>query len=82
MRAGIWERDCVLTKKKIQREHKKADAAGTRAAVKPNGLPVKAPKPTSIVSVSLLSPSASLLSEMDVFMASWILTAEKVRQLP
>jgi hypothetical protein len=33
----------------IQREHKKAEAAGTRAPVKANGLPVKAPKPTSIV---------------------------------
>lgn len=33
----------------IQREHKKADKEGTRAAVKANGLPVKAPKPTSIV---------------------------------
>lgn len=37
----------------IQREHKKAEAAGTRAAVKPNGLPVKAAKPTAIVSTTL-----------------------------
>lgn len=33
----------------IQREHKAAEKAGTRAPVKANGLPVKAPKPTSIV---------------------------------
>lgn len=33
----------------VQREHRKADAAGTRAPVKANGLPVKAPKPTSLV---------------------------------
>ncbi|KAI0192129.1 hypothetical protein F4808DRAFT_465176 [Astrocystis sublimbata] len=32
----------------IQREHRAADKAGTRAPVKANGLPVKAPKPTSI----------------------------------
>jgi hypothetical protein len=38
----------------IQREHKKADKAGTRAPVKANGLPVKAPKPTSIVSAKTL----------------------------
>ncbi|KAF2798803.1 hypothetical protein K505DRAFT_295804 [Melanomma pulvis-pyrius CBS 109.77] len=38
----------ISKKDRIQREHKKADKAGTRAAVKPNGLPVKAPKPTSI----------------------------------
>jgi hypothetical protein len=38
-----------LTTKQIQREHKAADKAGTRAPVKANGLPVKAPKPTSIV---------------------------------
>lgn len=34
----------------IAREHKAAEKAGTRAPVKANGLPVKAPKPTSIVS--------------------------------
>jgi hypothetical protein len=33
----------------IQREHRKGDKEGTRAPVKANGLPVKAPKPTSIV---------------------------------
>ena len=33
----------------VQREHKAAEKAGTRAPVKANGLPVKAPKPTSIV---------------------------------
>ncbi|KAH8663374.1 hypothetical protein BGZ60DRAFT_529649 [Tricladium varicosporioides] len=38
----------VSKKMKIQREHKKAEAAGTRAPVKANGLPVKAPKPTSL----------------------------------
>lgn len=31
------------------REQKKGDADGTRAPVKANGLPVKPPKPTSIV---------------------------------
>ncbi|KAF2006455.1 hypothetical protein P154DRAFT_482331 [Amniculicola lignicola CBS 123094] len=38
----------ISKKDRIQREHKKADKAGTRAPVKANGLPVKAPKPTSI----------------------------------
>ncbi|KAH8785310.1 hypothetical protein F5883DRAFT_85057 [Diaporthe sp. PMI_573] len=38
----------VSKKMKIQREHKKADAAGTRAPVKANGLPVKAKKETVI----------------------------------
>lgn len=35
----------------IQREHKKAEAAGTRAPVKANGLPVKAPKETVTVRI-------------------------------
>lgn len=39
----------ISKKARVQREHKAAEKAGTRAAVKPNGLPVKAPKPTSIV---------------------------------
>jgi hypothetical protein len=43
----------------IQREHKKADKAGTRAPVKANGLPVKAPKPTSIVSAKHLRSKQS-----------------------
>ncbi|CAN8097819.1 unnamed protein product [Discula destructiva] len=34
----------ISKKLKIQREHKKAEAAGTRAPIKANGLPVKAPK--------------------------------------
>ncbi|RGP79060.1 serum paraoxonase lactonase 3 [Fusarium longipes] len=38
----------ISKKDRRNKEHKKADAAGTRAAVKPNGLPVKPPKPTSI----------------------------------
>jgi len=38
----------ISKKDRISREHKKADAAGTRAPVKPNGLPVKAPKPVSL----------------------------------
>lgn len=42
------------------KEQKKADAAGTRAPVKPNGLPVKAPKPTSIVSIDLLRAAHGL----------------------
>ena len=37
--------DMPISKKdRIAREHKKADAEGTRAAVKPNGQPVKAAK--------------------------------------
>ncbi len=38
-----------LIKTQINREHKKADAAGTRAPVKANGNPVKAPTPMSKV---------------------------------
>ncbi|EMD60052.1 hypothetical protein GGP41_009461 [Bipolaris sorokiniana] len=38
----------ISKKDRIQREHRKAEKAGTRAPVKANGLPVKAPKPTSI----------------------------------
>ncbi|OAK97483.1 hypothetical protein IQ06DRAFT_350234 [Phaeosphaeriaceae sp. SRC1lsM3a] len=38
----------ISKKDRVQREHKKAEKAGTRAPVKANGLPVKAPKPTSI----------------------------------
>lgn len=36
------------------KEHKKAEAAGTRAPVKANGNPVKPPKPTSIVSAFII----------------------------
>lgn len=39
----------------INREHKKADAAGTRAPVKPNGNPVKAPTPMSKVRTFIYS---------------------------
>lgn len=47
---GIYaDRDMGI---QIQREHRKAEAAGTRAPVKANGLPVKAPKPTSLVNNS------------------------------
>jgi hypothetical protein len=51
----------------IQREHKKADKAGTRAPVKANGLPVKAPKPTSIVRnyVSILGQQNMWLNGAD-----------------
>ncbi|EMD97711.1 hypothetical protein COCC4DRAFT_144490 [Bipolaris maydis ATCC 48331] len=38
----------ISKKDRIQREHRKAEKAGTRAPVKANGLPVKPPKPTSI----------------------------------
>jgi len=38
----------ISKKDRIAKEHKRADAAGTRAPVKANGLPVKAPKPTSL----------------------------------
>jgi hypothetical protein len=57
-----WEvennRDQKLTKNnfQVQRDHKKAEAAGTRAPVKANGLPVKAPKPTSLVRSSSTIP--------------------------
>ena len=40
----------ISKKDRIHREQKKADAAGTRAPVKANGNPVKAAKPTSLVS--------------------------------
>ncbi|KAJ8113541.1 hypothetical protein OPT61_g4346 [Boeremia exigua] len=42
----------ISKKARIQREHKAAEKAGTRAPVKANGLPVKAPKPTSILTRS------------------------------
>ena len=38
----------ISKKDRRTRDHKKAEAAGTRAPVKANGNPVKAPKPTSI----------------------------------
>lgn len=38
----------ISKKDRIHREHKKAEAAGTRVPVNPNGTPVKAPKPKSI----------------------------------
>ncbi|TID27428.1 hypothetical protein E2P81_ATG00187 [Venturia nashicola] len=38
----------ISKKARIQREHKAAEKAGTRAPVKPNGLPVKAAKPMSM----------------------------------
>lgn len=38
----------ISKKDRIHREHKKAEAAGTRVPVNPNGTPKKAPKPTSI----------------------------------
>ncbi|KAK1579577.1 uncharacterized protein LY79DRAFT_563726 [Colletotrichum navitas] len=38
----------ISKKARIQREHKAAEKAGTRIPHKPNGLPVKPPKPTSI----------------------------------
>jgi len=38
----------ISKKDRIAREHKKADAAGTRAPVKANGLPVKPKKETSL----------------------------------
>ncbi|KAH6644199.1 hypothetical protein C7974DRAFT_383102 [Boeremia exigua] len=38
----------ISKKARVQREHKAAEKAGTRAPVKANGLPVKAPKPTAI----------------------------------
>ncbi|CAJ2501578.1 Uu.00g044310.m01.CDS01 [Anthostomella pinea] len=38
----------ISKKDRIARKHKADDLAGKRAPVKANGLPVKAPKPTSI----------------------------------
>ena len=38
----------ISKKDRIHREHKKAEAAGTRIPVNPNGTPVKAPKAKSI----------------------------------
>ncbi|CAD0082894.1 unnamed protein product [Aureobasidium vineae] len=38
----------ISKKDRIHREHKKAEAAGTRVPVNPNGTPVKKPKATSI----------------------------------
>ncbi|TKA83045.1 hypothetical protein B0A55_00818 [Friedmanniomyces simplex] len=38
----------ISKKDRIHREHKKAEAAGTRIPVNPNGTPVKAPKSKSI----------------------------------
>lgn len=38
----------ISKKDRIHREHKKAEAAGTRVPVNPNGTPKKAPKATSI----------------------------------
>lgn len=51
----------ISKKDRIHREHKKAEAAGTRVPVHANGTPVKKPKATSICAfckkelVSLLS---------------------------
>lgn len=38
----------ISKKDRVAREHKKADAAGTRVQVHKNGTPVKAPKAKSI----------------------------------
>lgn len=38
----------ISKKDRIHREHKKAEAAGTRAPIHPNGTPVKKPKEKSI----------------------------------
>ncbi|KAK3363241.1 hypothetical protein B0T25DRAFT_562264 [Lasiosphaeria hispida] len=38
----------ISKKARIQREHKKGDAEGTRAKVKANGKPVKEATPTSL----------------------------------
>lgn len=38
----------ISKKDRIHREHKKAEAAGTRIPVNPNGTPKKVPKATSI----------------------------------
>ncbi|KAK3620826.1 hypothetical protein LTR56_023158 [Elasticomyces elasticus] len=38
----------ISKKDRIHREHKKAEAAGTRTPVNPNGTPVKVPKSKTI----------------------------------
>ena len=38
----------ISKKDRIHREHKKAEAAGTRVPVNPNGTPKKAAKPKSV----------------------------------
>lgn len=38
----------ITKKDRIKKEHKKAEAAGTRIAINPNGTPVKQAKPKSI----------------------------------
>lgn len=48
----------ISKKARVQREHKAADKAGTRVAVKANGLPVKTPKSTSVVSFFYLLVSS------------------------
>lgn len=63
----------ISKKDRIHREQKKADAAGTRAKVNPNGTPVKAAKPKSIcafcrkelVSFLLLFSFALLVAVID-----------------
>ncbi|RDW82604.1 hypothetical protein BP6252_03716 [Coleophoma cylindrospora] len=56
----------ISKKSRIQREHKAADKAGTRAPVKANGLPVKAPKPTSICANCRKEMVSSNLKQLEV----------------
>ena len=58
----------ISKKARVQREHKAAEKAGTRAPVKPNGLPVKAPKPTSIVRLSTEVPFTSAASSLEALL--------------
>jgi hypothetical protein len=57
----------------IQRDHKKQEAAGTRAPVKANGLPVKAPKPTSIVRRTIIPTTSRVVRGLRI----WQLVHEK-----
>jgi hypothetical protein len=75
----------ISKKAKIQREHKAAEKAGTRAPVKANGLPVKAPKPTSIVHSPYplpCPPPSARLSVPRKVRANLFFVGVTVRQLP
>jgi hypothetical protein len=65
----------LSSRTQIQREHKRDDKAGTRAPVKANGLPVKAPKPTSLVRGTLreaLSPALAPRCGNQRIANSWV----------
>lgn len=67
----------ISKKDRIHREHKKAEAAGTRVPVNPNGTPVKKPKATSICVFCKkeLVSLQSLRIELHKSLPSWNLLA-------